>query len=88
MDLSLYASVSINENSEEQVKLQVSDGALNIRGIETGQVALYNLSGQLVLNTSLEGNPIPLNGLSKGVYIVKINNDKNTYIEKILVSGI
>lgn len=88
MDLSLYDANSIDADveTETSMNLFISDDVLVIKGIEAKQAALYDLAGQLALNTSVSDNRLSLNGLSNGIYIVKINNGKDTYIKKILVS--
>lgn len=87
MDLSLYDANSIDANTgtEAPVRLFVSDGALVIEGVEATQAAVYDLAGQLVLSTSLQGNRLSLTNLNKGVYIVKISDGKDTYIKKVLL---
>jgi photosystem II stability/assembly factor-like uncharacterized protein len=53
------------------------------------QVEIYNLSGQKVYEASnmekQTSNEINFNQQSKGVYLIKINDGKNSYSEKILV---
>jgi hypothetical protein len=45
-------------------------------------VSIYNLSGQLVLN-SKNAAEIDVNELSVGIYLIKVETNKNTYLRKI-----
>lgn len=75
----LYTNSSLNLQSNKRVDINqfyVFDNALyfynqqNISEIKT--VEVYNLLGQIIFNTSKITNPISLNTLQKGIYILKV----------------
>jgi Secretion system C-terminal sorting domain len=54
------------------------------------QVLLINTEGKIVLNKKLQNMnnyQLPLNGIAKGVYVVKVITEKNTLTNKIIVSN-
>ncbi|MDT0607806.1 Ig-like domain-containing protein [Croceitalea rosinachiae] len=68
----------------------LSNTNVNIVGIENGtyEMALYSLSGSLVLQKTIEikGNyNISLNNLTEGLYLLNLRNIDNLYVEKIFI---
>jgi hypothetical protein len=59
-------------------KIKVSLGSEEM----VSDVSIYNLSGQLVLN-SKNAAEIDVNELSVGIYLIKVETNKNTYLRKI-----
>jgi len=59
-------------------KIKVSLGSEEM----VSDVSIYNLSGQLVLN-SKNAAEIEVNELSVGIYLIKVETNKNTYLRKI-----
>jgi Secretion system C-terminal sorting domain len=54
------------------------------------QVILVNAEGKMVLNKTLQNinnYQLPLNGIAKGVYVVKVITEKNILTNKIIVSN-
>ena len=49
------------------------------------EVKIYNLKGQLVYNDKLYDNSISLNGLNKGLYFLKIIEDKESTLRKFII---
>jgi hypothetical protein len=59
-------------------KIKISLGSEEM----VSDVSIYNLSGQLVLN-SKNAAEIEVNELSVGIYLIKVETNKNTYLRKI-----
>jgi|GEM_PF-366848 len=49
------------------------------------QVQLFDMQGKIVLEPSFEGNQVSVNGLSAGVYLIKVNDGTSTYNQKVIV---
>ena len=65
--------ISLNENGNANVR--INGGNLTVSGDkEIASVAVYDLNGQTVKNAKAAGKQatISLNGLAKGVYIIKV----------------
>ena len=66
-------------NAGNKIIKSVANG-IAIETKETTPISIYNLSGQIVYQSAIQGNEeIPLN---KGVYIVNINNESEKLIVK------
>lgn len=62
-----------NAVGNNEVALQRNGNMLTIEGLKAGdRVQLFNLSGQMI--GSLDGQSLNLSTLSRGVYILKVNN--------------
>jgi len=48
-------------------------------------VKIHNSMGQLVMETDIQNNNIPVINLSKGMYLVSFNYEGNNYVEKLLI---
>jgi hypothetical protein len=63
------------------VTFRVENGMLNADGAEDGtSVTLYNLSGTIVRQATLQGGSISLAGLQRGVYAVQLGKLGSTLI--------
>lgn len=75
-------STGIEKNKTEKTKITVffnaSDNQIEITNIPEGssKVAIYRTDGVLVLNSEISSsnNNVNASGLSKGIYLLKINN--------------
>ena len=71
---------SDNSNNELVVKGQLS---------EASTVNLYDIHGRLVkseiLNTASTRNTISVTGLSSGIYIVKVSNNSQLKVNKVIL---
>lgn len=69
-------TIGLDDNYAAQIKTYpnpVKD-VLNVSGIEKlSEIAIYNIQGQLVLQTKENTNTIDVSSLSKGIYFVQIN---------------
>ena len=69
-------SNSIHETSENQLTFYPNPAKENIEVSATGDYAIYNLNGELLLSGKIEkGNDISVKKLSKGNYIIIVNSD-------------
>ncbi|OJU46117.1 MAG: hypothetical protein BGN96_06695 [Bacteroidales bacterium 45-6] len=61
--------------------------SISISGTETAaQVIVCNLQGQLLFNTKLAGgSALPINGLAKGIYLVKAKSESASASKKIVI---
>lgn len=80
----LGLSTGISELSQHQpagVTFRVENGMLTADGAEDGtSVTLYNLSGTIVRQATLQGGSISLAGLQRGVYAVQLGKLGSTLI--------
>lgn len=55
---------------------ELVDGELNISGLETNQISIYDASGRLVLSTRVSGSEAHIDAghLRSGMYIMKAGN--------------
>ena len=80
--------IGINEANLENVRLYPNPvrNSLNIENANNLDVNIYAANGQLVKHVTANGNMvISVNDLSAGLYIVKMQNEKATRVEKIQV---
>lgn len=79
------SNVSINESNLSNISVYPNpvESTLHIRGDYKGEVTITNLSGK-VLYKGNDVNEISVAGLSAGVYILKINSQKDSYTTKII----
>ena len=88
-------STPLSNNNQVDVKIfQSTDNKLNIslNGIPTAEekkLKIYNLNGQLLLNTSAKNeNKFTLetnNKLTKGIYVLNLSTSKSNYNKKFVV---
>ncbi len=86
--LSKYPSLQtagISENVDERVIYpNPSKGTIQLKGFEEmALVKVYSLSGQLVYSIPLNGQPIDLNHLDKGLYILEIESKGQPFKKRI-----
>lgn len=64
-----------------------ANGILNISGIETANIEIYNISGQLVFSQQNINNNSSINieNLQTGIYILRVKEKNNIYTQKIVV---
>ena len=48
-------------------------------------IEIYSLTGKKVLETKNEETLINVHQLSKGIYLVKVLGDRNTYVKKLII---
>lgn len=83
-----FATTGIEEAYLENVRLYPNPvrNSLNIENANNLLVNIYAANGQLVKNVTANGNTtISVNDLSAGLYIVKMQSEKATRVEKIQV---
>jgi len=73
-------TASINTVNKDNISVQVMSNGIAIETQEQASVSVYNLSGQIVYQSIINGNTeIRLN---KGVYILRVNNESKKVIVK------
>ena len=81
-------NVGVNEAALENVRIYPNPvrNSLNIENANNLLVNIYAANGQLVKNVTANGNTtISVNDLTAGLYIVKMQSEKATRVEKIQV---
>jgi len=80
------SNASVVSNEVSKMDVWYSQKELHIISNENAQVFIYTISGQLVnqFNVMIENSTVQLDD-PKGIYIVKILSDNQTYKEKIFV---
>ena len=73
-----YASAEEQELAQLIIYPNPTADYLTISGVEAGAVQIYSLDGKLLVQTNYTKNQqIDLNGLSEGVYVLKISTSKS-----------
>ena len=73
--------------AKESIFIENPDARIKYSNFE-----IMNLSGQIVLSSDLnhiepgEAIELPLNGLDNGVYLLRLNNEKNSYTKRFIVT--
>ena len=71
----------LSQQQPEGVSFRVENGQLIVEGAEDGTaVTLYNLSGTIVSQTTVQAGSVSLDGLQKGVYAVQLGKLGSTLI--------
>lgn len=83
-------NLSVNQNQIAGLSIQpnpVSNGVfyVNTTANETKNVAIVDLLGKQVINTTTSGNAINVANLNAGVYIVKITEEGKTATRKLVI---
>lgn len=69
--------------TDKDININVSSGTIYVNG-EFDSLALYNLSGDKVLESSQNG--IETSALASGIYLAQINTGKHTVSRKIMIN--
>lgn len=77
------SATAIGDVTIEKLNVSVApDGSkLGFIGKDRGAVHIYSVSGRLVKETILNGNAINISDLSKGMYIVKLDNLTTKFVK-------
>ncbi|MEI6346756.1 MAG: T9SS type A sorting domain-containing protein [Bacteroidota bacterium] len=87
-------NVSVAENNFGKIAVSPNPATNNVSiALNTKQLGTYNLNildvtGKLVYTNTIEANSnhnIDVANFAKGVYFVKINNNKNQFVQKLIV---
>lgn len=76
----------ITEVKENHIKITFQNDNLIIQSssINAESVSIYELSGKLVLTSDVQNNKINTSGISKGIYLIKIKDEKGiTHSKKL-----
>ena len=66
--------------TKKTIYIRLSDGQM-----ENARVSILNVAGKIVYESSYAGEPIHLDKLVKGIYIVKLILDNSSYEQKIIL---
>lgn len=83
-----YSSLSVENPifTEIQIFPNPTRNKLNFTGIKAGdQIYIYNINGQLVLQSVLNINSFIEFNLPSGIYITKINSSDKTFTKKLII---
>ena len=71
----------LSQHQPENVSFRLDGSRLYAEGADDGTpVSIYNLQGVRVIQTTVEGGSIPLDGLTQGVYAVQLGKLGSTLI--------
>ena len=71
----------LSQKQPDNITFRVENGQLIAEGAEDGTaVTLYNLSGGIVRQTTVQAGSVSLTGLQKGVYAVQLGKLGSTLI--------
>ncbi|MGI9527687.1 MAG: DUF5074 domain-containing protein [Weeksellaceae bacterium] len=83
------ASLGVNDVAENNLEVKVYPNPvvdyLQLSGIETADVKVFNLYGQLVKSFNYEGKAVNVSDLEAGLYIFMIETNHNSITKKVLV---
>ncbi|WP_425595440.1 T9SS type A sorting domain-containing protein [Polaribacter atrinae] len=86
------SSQALSVISDDVSKIQIfnQNNFLQIKGTNTGtlKIDLFDLNGKTILKenkSSEKYSPLDLNGLSKGVYLVKVTTEGKSVSKKIII---
>ncbi|MGL5787097.1 MAG: lamin tail domain-containing protein [Bacteroidales bacterium] len=65
---------SNTDAAENRIRVYAAGQNLIIDAADTAYTSVYSINGQMILNQTFESGRHTINGLQKGVYIVRINN--------------
>ncbi len=94
IDITFVSCSGINEYGNDAVIAMYPNPTTGLTNIKVdglngrANLNIYNLQGQRVYSGSMEGSSlttIELSGLSKGVYLVKIQNEQRSLINKLII---
>lgn len=84
-----YGSASVNEHPLADVSIypNPTQGMLTIEAESLKEVSVYNLTGQMVLRTQASETVVNVNlsGLTSGVYSVRVDTNKGSHVEKLVL---
>lgn len=75
---------AINSSTKEPLQVKLSGGIIHVNAPVGSLVTLYNMNGQAVrtVTTASDDTQINLNGMTKGVYIVKVGKQAKKVMNK------
>lgn len=84
--LRFKSNTNVNENTTVNPISYLSNGQLNINGIEgESELQFIDMLGRVVNTTTIHGNYSQKINMTAGVYVVRVINGSNTYTQKIVV---
>ena len=74
-------------NTLKPYQISYNENGVNIKSTEKLNAELFDLSGKLIYTFTIDNNSskIETNNLPKGVYLIKLNNDKVDFMDKISI---
>lgn len=86
VERSIYVlATGIDNASTDATTVETEGQTVTVRTAGKAAVSVYSASGTMVAEGQTEGGSLKLNIAGKGVYIVKVDCDSNTYIKKIII---
>ena len=87
LDVPNYEGLDVQENSIEDFIYYVNDNMLHIESsVLAYELNIYDINGRHILSkTILQQDEIPLQEMSKGIYIMIINSKKGQFSKKIQI---
>jgi hypothetical protein len=93
IEFDVRGALGINEKLDGQIRMypNPADEQLSIelnKPVQKLNLEVYRITGQLVLNRSLQNTShvdLDVSGLTDGIYIVKINTDRGIYNSRVII---
>lgn len=86
VERSIYVlATGIDNASTDATTVETEGQTVTVRTAGKAAVSVYSASGTMVAEGQTEGGSLKLNIAGKGVYIVKVDCNSNTYIKKIII---
>ena len=80
-----YDQIQVLENIDENDNIWYEKNVLKV--MQNGKYGLIDLNGKIIYSSNPDSEiaVLPLNGLYKGVYVLKLNTGEETEIQKLIV---
>jgi hypothetical protein len=76
-------SIKLTDLPNVSIYPNPSSNYINIQNIE-GEYSIVNMIGNTISKGTLNNNKIDISNFSNGVYIIKISNQKNNYLNSFI----
>jgi uncharacterized surface protein with fasciclin (FAS1) repeats len=57
---------------------------IRVKGVDTGAFVITDMTGAVVLQGTVNADPIAVNGLNTGTYIINITSEQGTFVSRIV----
>lgn len=79
---------AINSTLENEISLYpqpVSNGILNIKGVEGAYTEVYSLTGTRISSHQTENNQVDVSHLNSGIYLLKLSKDNEVFTQQFMI---
>ena len=81
---SVQTALKNTETSSFVIYPNPANDFITISGATNSRVAIYDLKGRLMLNKQVNGKPIDIRSLAKGIYLLKVMSEDKQMVGKLV----